>query len=179
MNEFEESLAFVLEHECVYKKGHWGDMDYVASENEENDPGGLTKYGIDQRSHPDVDVENLTLEQAAKIYRVEYWDKYHCGELPWPLSLVHFDGCVNMGPAQQVKNLQRVVGVAVDGKWGPKTKAAAIVACEQRAPEVVALQVCEQKRQFYKDLAKEKPKFACFLDGWLNRVNDMSNVLTA
>lgn len=178
MNPFERALAFVLDHECVYKKGHWGDMDYVTSENEENDPGGLTKYGIDQRSHPDVDIENLTLEQAADIYEREYWNKYHCGELPWPVSLVHFDGCVNMGAAQQIKNLQRVVGAIADGIWGPKTKQAVLTACEKRSPEVVALQVCEQKRQFYKDLAAHNPiQYGKFLDGWLNRVNDISNAV--
>ena len=38
------------------------------------DPGGTTKFGIDQRDHADVRVENLTLEDAVKIYQ-EDWEK--------------------------------------------------------------------------------------------------------
>jgi lysozyme family protein len=32
--------------------------------NDPLDPGGMTKYGISKRFNPDVDVENLTIEQA-------------------------------------------------------------------------------------------------------------------
>jgi lysozyme family protein len=178
MSDFEKALKFVLEHECVFAKHHYGDYAFVVSEDVPNDTGSLTKFGIDRKSHPGVNIEGLTLEQATEIYRHEYWDKYHCADLPWPLSLVHFDGCVNMGAHQQVKNLQRVVGAEPDGAWGPKTKEAALTACSQRAPEVVALQVCEQKRQFYVALVKEKPEKGEFLDGWINRTNDLCSAVS-
>jgi len=178
MSDFEKALKFVLEHECVFAKHHYGDYEFVISENVKNDTGKVTKFGIDQKSHPGVNIEELTLEQATEIYRREYWDKYHCEELPWPLSLVHFDGCVNRGAHQQVKNLQRVVGTTPDGAWGPKTKYAVLSACEKRSTEVVALQACEQKREFYRALVKEKPEKGEFLEGWMNRTNDLCGAVS-
>ena len=40
------------------------------------DPGGRTKYGISQRSYPDLDVRNLTKDNAIDIYWRDFWDKY-------------------------------------------------------------------------------------------------------
>lgn len=178
MSDFEKSLKFVFEHECVFKKGHWDDMDFVCSENHSKDPGGLTKYGIDQRSHPNVDIENLTEAQAAEIYRKEYWERHHCDQLNWPLCLVHFDNCVNMGAGQATKLLQRVCGAHDDGAWGPNTKAAVVAACKVRSSDVVAKQVVELKRKFYKDLVIKNPEqYAEFEDGWLNRTNDLEEAI--
>lgn len=177
MSDFKKALQFVIEHECVYKKGHWGDMNYVVSENEDNDPGGVTKYGIDQRSHPDVDIENLTLEQASDIYKKEYWDKHNCEQFAWPLNAVHFDNCVNMGAKQATKLLQRVCGSHPDGIFGQTTKAFVAKACDVRSTAVVAAQVVEAKRKFYEDLAEQKPKLARFKNGWLNRTNDLNKFI--
>ena len=33
------------------------------------DPGGLTKYGISQRSYPGLDIRNLTIGEAERIYK--------------------------------------------------------------------------------------------------------------
>ena len=38
-----------------------------------DDPGGTTKYGISKRANPDVDVENLTEDEAVLIYLDKYW----------------------------------------------------------------------------------------------------------
>lgn len=178
MTDFEKAMKFTFEHECVYVKGHWGDMNYVKSENHAKDPGGLTKYGIDKRSHPNVDIENLTQEQATEIYRKEYWDKYHCDQLEWPLNHVHFDNCINAGGGQAIKFLQRVCQTVDDGAWGPNTKAAVTAACKVRGTETVALQVIEAKREFYKALAKKDPEqYGEFEEGWLNRTNDLKETI--
>jgi lysozyme family protein len=177
MNDFEKALQFVFEHECEFKKGHYGDMDYVVSENVDNDPGGLTKWGLDQRSHKDVSIETLTKEQATEIYRKEYWERNYCDTLDWPLNKVHFDNCVNMGAGQAVKLLQRVCGAHDDGAWGPNTKAAVVAACKVRSAEVVAKQVIEKKREFYEKLAEAKPALAKFKQGWLNRTNDLEKAI--
>jgi lysozyme family protein len=175
MSNFDRALKFVLEHECVFKKGHWGDFDYVVSENEENDPGGVTKWGLDARTHG-PDVEHLTMEQAVEIYRKEYWEKNRCGEFEWPLSAVHFDNCVNMGPGQAVKLLQRAVGAVDDGAWGPNTRAAVTAACKVRSANVVALQVIEKKRDFYESLCEIRPAMERFKQGWLNRTSELQSI---
>ena len=43
------------------------------------DPGGLTKFGISQRSYPDIDIRNLTLDQAKAIYLRDFWDSKTAG----------------------------------------------------------------------------------------------------
>lgn len=176
MTDFEKALDFVFDHECVYAKHHWGDENFVVSECVDGDDGGLTKFGIDQRSHPNVDIENLTKEAAAEIYRKEYWDKYHCGELEWPLCLAHFDGCVNTGSGQAIKFLQRVCQAYDDGAWGPNTRAAVTAACKVRGSETVTLQVLKLREEFYNALA-QKPGKAKFKDGWLNRVADLKKLI--
>jgi lysozyme family protein len=173
MKDFEQALDFCIRHEATYARGHYGDIKFVVSENEDGDPGGLTKFGIDQRSHPDVDVENLTLEGAREIYFKEYWERAHCAEMAWPLSQVHFDGSVNTGIGQQTKFIQRTANVTADGAWGPATKKALIETVNDIGAVEVARKVCDQKEAFYRKLAEDKPKLARFLDGWLNRLNDL------
>lgn len=59
------------------------------------DAGGLTKYGISQRWHPEVDIANLTRAQAIEIYRNEYWANSGAALMPWPIDLIVFDCRVN------------------------------------------------------------------------------------
>jgi len=65
--------------------------------NDPLDPGGETNMGISKRSHPDVDIANLTKEQAREIYYKEYWKQAGCEQLKWPLDAVVFDCAVNCG----------------------------------------------------------------------------------
>jgi lysozyme family protein len=173
MKDFEQALDFCLAHETVYAKNHYGDLSFAIAENESNDPGGVTKYGIDQASHPDVDIQNLTLTEAIKIYRADYWEKSHANIMPWPLSQVHFDGSVNTGIGQQAKFIQRAVGVVADGAWGPATKEALTNAIEDIGPEKMAQHVCDQKETFYRQLVETKPHLQKFLKGWINRLDDL------
>ena len=95
--------------------------------NDPNDPGGETKFGISKRAYPNVDIPNLTLEQAEAIYWSDYWLKAQCDKLPPALALVVFDSAVNAGvgtvPAL-LKAIQESLGVAQDGVIGPQTQAA-------------------------------------------------------
>lgn len=173
MKDFEQAVDFCLRHETVYAKGHWNDFKWAISEREAGDDGGLTKFGIDQRSHPGVDVENLTLEQAKEIYLKEYWEKAHCSEMVWPLSQVHFDGAVNTGIGQQTKFIQRAAGVFADGVWGVNTKRALMSLVNDAGAVEVARMVCNQKEAFYRKLAADKPEKERFLKGWLARLDDL------
>jgi lysozyme family protein len=90
-----------------------------------SDPGGLTKYGISQRSYPDLDIRSLTYDEAVIIFKLDYWDKIAGDLLPWPLCLYVSDAAFNMGPVRAVRLLQKALGnVNVDGVMGPKTLAA-------------------------------------------------------
>ena len=62
LTEFNEIIEVVLHHEGGYV-------------NDPKDPGGETNFGIAKRSHPDVDIKNLTKDGAKEIYKEHYWDK--------------------------------------------------------------------------------------------------------
>lgn len=172
-DSFDKALKFCLEHETVYAKGHYGDMNFAVVECEAGDAGGRTKFGLDEASHPELDLDSLTVEEAGEVYRRHYWERAHCDEMPWPLSQVHFDGAVNCGIGQQTKFLQRAVGVKADGAWGPKTKLAVSDALAEIDAKTLAKHVCDQKETFYVQLAENKPHLRRFLKGWLNRLNDL------
>ena len=55
------------------------------------DPGGETNYGISKRSYPDVDIAQLTLDDAKTIYRRDYWDRCGCGAMPWERAVCALD----------------------------------------------------------------------------------------
>ena len=88
------------------------------------DPGGLTKFGISQRSYPHLDIRGLTREKAIDIYKTDFWDVHRCGELQPVIGMALFDACVNQGGAA-VKLLQQALAVTADGVVGPQTIAAA------------------------------------------------------
>lgn len=173
MSEFEKALKFVLEHETVYAKGHYGDMSFAIVECEEGDSGGRTKFGLDSASHPELDLDSLTVEEAAVVYKRCYWEKAHCNELPWPLSQVQFDGAVNTGIRQQMRFLQRAADTTADGIWGPATREAIEQSINEIGLKALCIFVCDQKETFYRSLVEKKPHLGRFLKGWLNRLNDL------
>ncbi len=91
------------------------------------DRGGETKYGISKRSYPQLDIKNLTLDQALEIYRKDYWNPSRVEKLPDGLRDDYFDAVVNHGQGNAVKILQKAVNstrgskIAVDGKIGRNT----------------------------------------------------------
>ena len=73
--------------------------------NDPSDPGGETKYGISKRAFPDLDIKNLTEEQAILIYYDEYWLDAKVDKLPDELHEIYLDMVVNMGK-QECKVLE-------------------------------------------------------------------------
>lgn len=120
-------------------------------ENDSDDPGGETRWGIDKRSHPGEDIRNLTEERAKEIYWLKYWEQYHCEDYAYPLGEIVFNCCVNAGWGRA----QKIIVVA--GKNGKKFLA------EQDA--------------FYRRLAEARPSSRKFLKGWLNRTNALRGLL--
>ena len=96
--------------------------------NHPHDPGGLTNYGISQRSYPQLDIAALTLADAQALYRRDYWQPLHGDVLPAGLDLLLLDCAINQGPTTAVKLLQQALRIQDDGLIGPKTLSAAAVA---------------------------------------------------
>lgn len=134
-------------------------------ENDPHDRGGATKYGIDQRSHPDVNIRSLTRDQAKAIYWEDYWTPVRAEALSWRLAWVLADIAVNNGRHRAVKWLQELAGTVPDGIFGLKTLHA--VAAQKQERLVLAL--LDRREKFYRAIAKGTQ--AKFLKGWLNRNN--------
>lgn len=119
IDNWNASLAKVLESEGGFV-------------NHPRDPAGATNLGITKATyenwvgrHVAIDeMRQLTVTHAAPIYKQEYWDRVRADELPDGVDLMLFDFAVNAGVSRAVRTAQRVVGVVVDGKLGPKTLAA-------------------------------------------------------
>lgn len=93
--------------------------------NDPHDPGGETNFGISKRAYPDVDIANLTVDQAREIYVRDYWRAIRGDELPPAVALVTFDAAVNMGIKPAVRLLQAALDLPEDGVVGPLTLRAA------------------------------------------------------
>ena len=63
----------------------------------------------------------MTVEQAAPLYKKEYWDRVKGDELPDGADLLLFDFAVNAGVSRSVRLAQKVVGATADGVIGPMT----------------------------------------------------------
>lgn len=100
--------------------GHEG--GYV---NDPQDPGGETKWGISKRSYPHLNIKTLTREQARDIYKKDFWDRLQADKFADGVAFQLFDFAVNSGIETAVRYLQRAVGVADDGHWGPISQRAA------------------------------------------------------
>lgn len=81
-----------------------------------------TKYGIAANTYGHLDIKNLTLAQAKQVYRDDFWDVL--GDAHPAIKFQLFDAAVNHGRGNAIRFLQRAVGVADDGKWGPVSQAA-------------------------------------------------------
>jgi len=82
--DFDQAVEFTLRWEGGY-------------ENDPDDPGGETNWGISKRAYPNLDIKNLTKEQAIVIYESDYWIPSGCSLWEWPLNLIVFDTAVNCG----------------------------------------------------------------------------------
>lgn len=56
-----------------------------------------TNFGISACAYPNLDIRNITREQAHQIYFRDYWVASGAADLEWPLCLLVFDSAVNFG----------------------------------------------------------------------------------
>lgn len=132
--EFEGAIKIVLDSE-----GGFG--------NHPQDNGGKTKFGISQKAYPNLDIKNLTREEAKQIYRRDYWEKSGADKLASPMNLIVFDTAVNMGVGRAREFLKKSEG-------DPAT-------------------FLKTRENFYREIVSKKPSQKVFLRGWLNRIESL------
>ena len=157
---YERALSLVLKHEGGY-------VDDAA------DPGGATNLGVTigtlslwlGRSATKAEVKALTVAKVAPIYRQRFWDKIQGDALPAGLDYALFDFAVNSGPKRAIIGLQRAVGVADDGVFGPIT----LAAVASRDARTLIGTLCAGRLAFLQALST----WGRFGKGWTTRVNDV------
>ncbi len=142
---FDNFIPWIHEWEDVTDK-----HGNVITEHDPDDPGGATKYGIDRSSHPDVDVENLTKEEADELYfnyPGQGWFPLGCEDMPPKLGEAYFNAATNAGKgrAEQFRK---------ESGDDPK--------------QFILLQSA-----WYHRLAAAKPTSRKYLKGWVNRLNSL------
>ena len=126
--------------------------------NNPADPGGETQWGISKRSYPNIDIKNLTREQAKAIYLKDFWLIVDADPA---IKFQVFDFAVNSGVQTAIRKLQAAVGVADDGHWGPASGAALAA---MPVPQVL-LRFIAQRIRFWTSLTT----WPTFGKGWANR----------
>jgi lysozyme family protein len=139
--------------------------------NDKNDTGGETRYGISKRSYPNLDIKNLTKDQAREIYHKDFWLKAKCEEINDDnLAIKLFDLCVNTGISQAVKLIQRALRsakqiVAEDGLIGPNT----LSAINRADPTDLLAALKSESAGYYRMIVQANPSQQKFIQGWLRR----------
>lgn len=160
--------------------------------NDQDDPGGATKYGIslhflkgitegdiDHDGDIDADdVKGLSWTSTKYLYEKHFWHPSFENLHPQLASKL-FDLRVNMGPVQATKIIQATHNelekfiadnernyiedvLVVDGVMGPKT----LRACTR---DELLKPLIYQAAQFYFNLADKRPASQKYLLGWLRR----------
>ena len=118
--------------------------------NDKYDKGGETKYGISKRSYPNLDIPNLTKQQATDIYKTDYWDRSGANKEHFALSMVLADTAVLHG-VSKARQWHKITGnwrVYLEIRWND-----------------------------YNRIVANDPTQKRFLDGWRNRVNNLKKFI--
>lgn len=74
-----------------------------------------SRWGLDARRHPGVDLVRLTEADARQIHRRDYWDALYCQHMAWPMALYLYAAALRLGKPVAIRLLQDALGVGVVG----------------------------------------------------------------
>jgi len=113
--------------------------------------GAIAKYGINSKWNPDVDVENLTREGAAAVYKEKYWNAYGIEEVPENMRLLAFDIAVNHRSDFAKKIIEKIK----DGADPDKVMNARLM-------------------EYHRLKSADPEKYGKYWDGWVDRLAKVS-----
>lgn len=139
--------------------------------NHPRDPGGATDRGITQRTYDAWNdlhgrerkpVRGISKAEADEIIASQYLAPVRFDDLPSGLDYAVADYAVNSGPDRAARELQRLVGVEVDGVIGAHT----LAAVSRHDPAQLVMRLCAARMAFLRRLSTWDE----FGTGWTVRV---------
>ena len=143
------------------------------------DRGGATNKGITIGTFrnfygKDATVEqlkNITDEQWLHIFKSGYWDKWKADNIEnQSIANIVVDWAWGSGAATSIKQVQKILGVAVDGIVGDDTLTAINIAGQRS----LFVKIHNRRIEFVENIVKRDPSQARFLKGWKNRINSLT-----
>ena len=162
---FDKAFERLIGHEGKFTDNPKDDGNWTGGKQGRGELKG-TKYGIAAKSYPHLDIKSLTLEEAKAIYREDFWDAI--GQAHSAVKFQLFDAAVNHGRGNAVRILQRAVGAADDGAWGPLSQAALDRMESIGGHDDVLLRFMAFRFKFWASLQS----FDAFGRGWMRRGAD-------
>lgn len=143
------------------------------------DRGGATNKGITIGTFrnfygKDATVEQLkhiTDEQWLHIFKSGYWDKWKADDIEnQSIADIVVDWAWASGTVTSIKQVQKILGVAVDGIVGNDTLTAINIAGQRS----LFAKIHSSRIEFVENIVKRDPSQARFLKGWKNRINSLT-----
>jgi lysozyme family protein len=133
-----------------------------------------TNFGISASTYPDLDIPNLTQDDAQAIFLKDWWEKYHFDLLPSPYNMKVFDIGINCGAKVAIRELQQALAqmgyaVIADGVIGPMTEAAASGVTYSLFWPIYT----DEIEDHYESVALASPRCQKYLRGWLARADEV------
>ena len=141
------------------------------------DPGGETNFGISKRSYPNINIKDLTQEQARAIYFRDFWITNELNKIENDeIATKILDIIVNVGSSQGfliVSRAVRACGVKIEESAQMTPKLLLVINSFQgeKAANLIAAMRSELAG-YYRLLARIKPPMTKFINGWLKRAYD-------
>lgn len=173
---FEAAVDKLLRHEggfCIDEGGptNFGVSLRFARTAGDLDHDGWQDADVDHDGDVDeADIRAMTRDDAARIYRVQWWDRYGYGAFTDSIATKLLDLSVNMGPDRAHRIFQQAINecgihTTVDGALGPKTRLNAGLCPE----ETLLVELREAARTFYIAIIANNPKCTRYKKGWVRR----------
>lgn len=155
--------------------------------NHKHDKGGETKYGITKVFYdtykakvPDISptISGLTTNDAIALYKAQ-WDKYKLGRIrDKRVAFTLHDYMINSDAKGVIERLQEYLNtnganLKPDGIVGDKT----LNAINQSNPHDICKFLLSDRKEHYLDQAKKNKTQTGFINGWINRINDISEII--
>lgn len=116
-------------------------------------------------------LKNITDEQWLHIFKSGYWDKWKADDIEnQSIANIVVDWAWGSGAATSIKQVQKILGVAVDGIVGDDTLTAINIAGQRS----LFVKIHNRRIEFVENIVKRDPSQARFLKGWKNRINSLT-----